>query len=247
MKWKYTRACLASNKFCGAIVDERTVFCVCGQKVTLDNDYDESRLNEHSNNSRCKVNNKKRQLGLPGLFPVLPNPPKKKKNFPSSSPLPILSLSSSSPLPTLSSLSSSSPLPTLLSPFLYPNKPCPGLRSEQIRSYINRTPFIYEEVLQFNQQIIAESKWFIDHFGICIRSVNCKRKTHGQISSSCSLLYSYPCFMNRVKAVAPDPKNTKYTPKFYYNNNPLLSYLKNNHIKQLHSILFDKNLSSKEF
>ncbi|RIB03433.1 hypothetical protein C2G38_2225023 [Gigaspora rosea] len=100
-KWKHTRARLASNKFCRAIVDERTVFCMCGQKVTLDNDYDESRLNEYSNNSRCKVNNKKRQLGLPGLFPVLPNPPKKKKNSPSSSPLPTLSLSSSSPPPTL--------------------------------------------------------------------------------------------------------------------------------------------------
>ncbi|RIB03611.1 hypothetical protein C2G38_2224553 [Gigaspora rosea] len=165
MKWKHTRARLASNKFCGAIVDERTVFCVCEQKVTLDNDYDKSRLNEHSNNSRYK------------------------KNSPSSFPLPTLSLSSSSPPPTLSSLSSSSPLPTLLSPSLYPNKPCPGLRSEQIRSYINRTPSTYggarrhdiigkemfqdkfsnqmkfnskklnkEEVLQFNQQIIAESE-----------------------------------------------------------------------------------------
>ncbi|CAG8845625.1 10918_t:CDS:1, partial [Gigaspora margarita] len=119
MKWKHTQAHLASNKFCGAIVDKRTVFCVCGQKITLDNDYDESRLNEHSKNSRYKVNNKKRQLGLPGLFSVLPNPKKKKENF------------SSSPPPTLSSLS------------LYPNKPCPGLRSEQISSYINRTPSIY--------------------------------------------------------------------------------------------------------
>ncbi|CAG8822923.1 5389_t:CDS:2, partial [Gigaspora margarita] len=47
--------------------------------------------------------------------------------------------------------------------------------------------------------------------------------------------------------VTPDPKNTKYTPKFYYKNNPLLSFLKNNHIKQLHSILFDENSSSQEF
>ncbi|CAG8584460.1 5235_t:CDS:2, partial [Gigaspora rosea] len=213
---KHTRACLASNKFCGAIVNEHTVFCMCGQKVILDNDYDESRLNEHSNNSRCKVNNKKRQLGLPGLFPVLPNPPKKKKNSPSSSPLPTLSLSSSSPLPTLSSLSSSSPLPTLLSPSLYPNKPCSGLRSEQIRSYINRTPSTYggarwrdiiekemfqdkfsnqmkfnskklneEEVLQFNQQIITKSKWFIDRFGPVVAMTDCTKVKAGlQFSSS---------------------------------------------------------------
>ncbi|CAG8553684.1 25038_t:CDS:10, partial [Racocetra persica] len=113
MKWKHTRARLASNIFCGAIIDEHTVFCVCGQKIVLDNDYDESRLIEYSKNSRCKLNNKKKQLGLP--------------------------------------------------------------------------------------------------------------------------------------TVTPDPKNIKYTPKFYYNNDPLLSYLKNNHIKQLHNILFDGNSSSKEF
>ncbi|CAG8817639.1 43690_t:CDS:2, partial [Gigaspora margarita] len=194
-KWKYTRACLASNKFCRTIVDKRIVFCVYRQKVTLNNDYNKSRLNEYSNNSRCKVNNKKRQLGLPELFLVLPNPSKKKKNSPSSFPLPILLLSSLSPPPTLSSLSSSSPLPMLLSLSLYPNKPCSGLCSEQIRSYINRILSTYgsaqryniigkemfqdkflnqmkfnfkklnkEEVLQFNQQIIAESEWFIDHF-----------------------------------------------------------------------------------
>lgn len=171
MKWKHTRDRLASNKFCGAIVDKRTVFCVCGQKITLDNDYDESRLNEHSNNSRCKINNKKRQLGLPGLFQVLPNPKKKKEN----------SLSPPSSPPPQS---------------LFPDKPCPGLHSEQISSYINRTPSIYggarrrevigkemfqdkfsnemkfnskklkeEEMIQFNHQIISESEWYIDRFG----------------------------------------------------------------------------------
>lgn len=82
---------------------------------------------------------------------------------------------------------------------------------------------------------------------MCIRSVNCERKTYGQICSPCSFLYNNPCFLNRIKAVAPDPKNIKYTPKFYYNNNPLLSYLKNNHIKHLHNILCDEKSSSKEF
>src|SRR5260364_674 len=118
MKWKHTQARLASNKFCGAIVDERTVFCVCGQKIILDNDYDESRLIEHSKNSRCKLNNKKKQLGLPGLFSVLPNPKKRKENS-------LLLLSSS---------------PSLL---LFSDKSCPGLYSKQINSYINRTPSTY--------------------------------------------------------------------------------------------------------
>ncbi|CAG8796569.1 23758_t:CDS:1, partial [Dentiscutata erythropus] len=112
-----------SNKFCGAIVDKRTVFCICGQKIILDNNYNESRLNKHSKNSRYKVNNKKRQLDLPGLFPVLPKPSKKKENS-----------SSLSPPPILSSLS------------LYQNKPCFGLYSEQISSYINRTLFTYRGI-----------------------------------------------------------------------------------------------------
>ncbi|CAB4445038.1 unnamed protein product [Rhizophagus irregularis] len=105
------------NKFYGAIINEHAVFCICGQKVILDKDYDEYRLNEHSNNSRCKLNNKKRQLGLPGLFPIIP---KKAKNTPSNSESP----------------------PSLLEP-LTPNIPCPGLISEQISIYINRTPATY--------------------------------------------------------------------------------------------------------
>ncbi|CAG8785508.1 15621_t:CDS:1, partial [Dentiscutata erythropus] len=170
MKWKHSRDHLAKNKYCGAIVDKRTVFCICGQKVSLDNDYDDSRLNEHSKNSRCKVNNKKRQLGLPGLFSVLPNPKKSKDS------------------PLSPSLPSSPPSLTLLS-----IKPCPGLSSEQITSYISQTSITYkdtqwreiigkeifpnrfsnetgfsikklkgEERTQFNYQVISESEWFID-------------------------------------------------------------------------------------
>ncbi|CAG8769222.1 43349_t:CDS:2 [Gigaspora margarita] len=70
-----------------------------------------------------------------------------------------------------------------------------------------------EELLQFNQQIMVESEWFIDRFELLLLI----------------------------------QKNIKYTPKFYYNNNLLLSYLKNNHIKQLHNILYNENSSSKNF
>jgi hypothetical protein len=59
LKWKHTRTRLSDNKFCAAIINKREVFCKCGQKVILDNDYDEKRLNEHSRNSRCKINNQK--------------------------------------------------------------------------------------------------------------------------------------------------------------------------------------------
>ncbi|PKY19470.1 hypothetical protein RhiirB3_432533 [Rhizophagus irregularis] len=122
MKWKHTKEHLAKNKFCGAIINERAVFCICGQKVILNKNYDKSRLNEHSNNSRCKLNNKKRQLGLPGLFPIIPKkgaskairPLKKAKNTPSDSESSLLPLES-----------------------LTPNIPCPGLISKQISIYIN--------------------------------------------------------------------------------------------------------------
>ncbi|PKC53456.1 hypothetical protein RhiirA1_404310, partial [Rhizophagus irregularis] len=173
IQWKHTRTRLSDNKFCAAIINKREVFCKCGQKVILDNDYDEKRLNEHSRNSRCKINNQKRQLGLPGLFPVLPNPKKVRED-----------------------LEDSSPPPPPPSPPSFPNKPCPGLHSEQIVTYINRTPATYggarrrevigkemfpnkfpnklpfnskklnkEEITDFNQQMIVESEWFIDRLG----------------------------------------------------------------------------------
>ncbi|RIB09251.1 hypothetical protein C2G38_2044479 [Gigaspora rosea] len=174
MKWKHSRDRLVKNKYCGVIVDKRTVFCICGQKVSLDNDYNDSRLNKYSKNSKCKVNNKKKQLGLPGLFSVLPNSKKSKDSLLS---------------PSLPSLPPSSPLLSTLSSI----KPCSGLSSEQITSYINRTPSTYggarrreiigkemfldrfssetgfsfkklkgEEITQFNNQIISKSEWFID-------------------------------------------------------------------------------------
>ncbi|RIB03296.1 hypothetical protein C2G38_2225512 [Gigaspora rosea] len=210
------------------------------------------RLIEHSRNSRCKLNNNKKQ---PGLFSVLSNSKKRKEN---------------SPLSSLSSSLSSSSLPLFL------NTPCPGLYSEQINSYINRTLSIYgvaqqhelvgkeifsnkfqnnmkfdskqlnkEEILQFNQQMIIESEWFIDHFEMCIRSV--VKKTYGQVCSPCYLLYNNLYFLNCIRAVTPEPKNIKYIPKFYYNNNSLLSYLKNNYIKQLHNILYNENSFLKDF
>lgn len=118
MKWKHTKTRLSENKFCAAIIDKRAVFCICGQKVILDNDYDKSRLNEYSRNSRCKMNNQKRQLGLPGLFPILLKPKKVKESLEISE----------------------NPSPP---PSLFPNIPCSGLRSEQINIYINRTPATY--------------------------------------------------------------------------------------------------------
>ncbi|GBC47377.2 uncharacterized protein OCT59_002033 [Rhizophagus irregularis] len=96
LKWKHTRTRLSDNKFCAAIINKREVFCKCGQKVILDNDYDEKRLNEHSRNSRLRED-----------------------------------------------LEDSSPPPPPPSPPSFPNKPCPGLHSEQIVTYINRTPATY--------------------------------------------------------------------------------------------------------
>ncbi|CAG8670640.1 16356_t:CDS:2, partial [Funneliformis caledonium] len=101
---------LSKNNFCKAIINEHAVFCICEQKVLLDKDYDNSRLNEHSRSSRCKLNNKKQQLGLPGLFPILPN--KKTKN--------------TTPEPLSLSLTN-----------LTPNISCSKLIFEQIKTYIN--------------------------------------------------------------------------------------------------------------
>ncbi|CAG8605653.1 4322_t:CDS:1 [Funneliformis mosseae] len=110
MKWKHTRERLSKNNFCGAIINEHAVFCICRQKVLLDKDYDDSQLNEYSRSSRCKLNNKKQQLGLSDLFPILPN--KKTKNT------------------TLELLS-----PSLINLTL--NIPYPEFISEQIKTYIN--------------------------------------------------------------------------------------------------------------
>ncbi|CAB4413664.1 unnamed protein product [Rhizophagus irregularis] len=202
------------------------IFCICGQKVLLDKDYNESRLIEHSKNSRCKLNNKKRQLGLPGLFPILPKPKKAKYTSELSTPPPI------------------SPLSDI------PDKLYPGLVSEEIykfssKSHFNSKKLNEDEMIQFNQQIIAESEWVIDRFEICIRSINCEKKTlYGQACSPCSLIHDNSNFRNRVHATISDPKNIKHTPKFYYNNNPLLTYLKNSNLKQLNSFLGNENSST---
>ena len=72
---------------------------------------------------------------------------------------------------------------------------------------------------------------------MCIRLVNCEKRTYGQTCSSCSFIRNNSNFWNRVRAAIPDPKNVKHTPKFYYTNNLLLTYLKNTQIKQLNNLL----------
>lgn len=56
--------------------------------------------------------------------------------------------------------------------------------------------------------------------------------------------FNNPIFRSHVCATIPDPKNIKHTPKFYYKNNPLLTYLKNSNLKQLNSLLDDENSST---
>ncbi|CAB4445037.1 unnamed protein product [Rhizophagus irregularis] len=104
-----------------------------------------------------------------------------------------------------------------------------------------------DEIIQFNKQIAAESEWFIDRLGMCARSVNCERRSYRQTCSPCSLIQQNPYFWSRVRIAISDPKNIKHTPKFYYSNNPLLTYLKNNQIKQLNKLLGTENSSSSEF
>ncbi|RGB27851.1 hypothetical protein C1646_768566 [Rhizophagus diaphanus] len=123
---------------------------------------------------------------------------------------------------------------------MYPNK------------FPSKTPFNYKrlnekEIIQFNQQIIIESEWVIDHSGICIRSVNCEKKTYRELCSPCFYIHFNSSFLNRIQAAVPDPKNIKFTPKFYFNNNPLLTYLKNVNIKQLNELLGADNSSYEGF
>ncbi|GET66686.1 hypothetical protein GLOIN_2v1767203 [Rhizophagus irregularis DAOM 181602=DAOM 197198] len=50
----YFKTKYVDNKFCAAIINKCEVFCKCGQKVILDNDYDVKRLNKHSRNLRLR-------------------------------------------------------------------------------------------------------------------------------------------------------------------------------------------------
>ncbi|UZO05464.1 uncharacterized protein OCT59_025814 [Rhizophagus irregularis] len=100
-----------------------------------------------------------------------------------------------------------------------------------------------DEIIQFNKQIAAESEWFIDRL---VRSVNCERRSYRQTCSPYSLIQQNPYFWSHVRIAVPDPKNIKHIPKFYYSNDPLLTYLKNNQIKQLNKLLGTENSSSTE-
>ncbi|CAB4436294.1 unnamed protein product [Rhizophagus irregularis] len=220
-QWKYTRERLAKNEFCGAIINERAVFCICGQKVLLDKDYNESRLIEHSKNSRCKLNNKKRQLGLPGLFPILPKPKKQKtlqnyqhhhqyhhfQIFQINCALDLFLKKYVYTLTEHQLHNGGARRREFIGKDLFPDK-------FSSKSHFNSKKLNEDEMIQLNQQIIAKSEWVIDRFGIVF--------------------------------VLPFPiqKNVKHIPKFYYNNNPLLTYLKNSNLKQLNSFLGNENSST---
>ncbi|RHZ57144.1 hypothetical protein Glove_393g20 [Diversispora epigaea] len=151
---------------------------------------------------------------------------------------------------------------------------CPGLRSQRIRYYIERTPaqvggarrieVIGKELFpllfvdkfsqkklnisqkrKLNRQIYTEAEWKIDREGFCVRGKNCNGEyINNYLCIECKNLKSNAKLVNRVRVTKPDEKNLKFTPNWYFENDKLKKYLKNGDLLTIWNIIKNNNNST---
>ncbi|GES74758.1 hypothetical protein GLOIN_2v1772310 [Rhizophagus clarus] len=144
---------------------------------------------------------------------------------------------------------------------------CKRLQSEQISSYIKRTPaqfggsrrveiiacelfprFLdknfsrkklnYEEKRKLNRVLYAESIWQIDKSCNSVRSKTCTGFADcGDICHECHHMRSDKRLRTNIIKKVPLPENVKFTPKFYWEDNALKKHLKNNHLRDVWNLL----------
>ncbi|RHZ43669.1 hypothetical protein Glove_908g2 [Diversispora epigaea] len=52
--WKYSKKRLSKHEFCAAIINPKKVICICGKIIKLNRKWDEDYLNRHANGNGCK-------------------------------------------------------------------------------------------------------------------------------------------------------------------------------------------------
>ena len=66
---KFTKKSLGEHNLVSHIVDSKTVYCICGNKIRLDKEWDPDFLIQHAKNNRCQEARKGRQA-ITKFFPV---------------------------------------------------------------------------------------------------------------------------------------------------------------------------------
>ncbi|RHZ45220.1 hypothetical protein Glove_683g2 [Diversispora epigaea] len=62
-EWKYSKKRLAKHEFCAAIINPKKVICICGKTIKLGRKWDEDFLNRHVNGNGCK-----RKIGQRSIY-----------------------------------------------------------------------------------------------------------------------------------------------------------------------------------
>ena len=66
---KFTRKSLGEHNLVSCIIDSKTVYCICGNRIRLDKEWDPDFLIRHAKNNRCQEARKGKQ-SITKFFPV---------------------------------------------------------------------------------------------------------------------------------------------------------------------------------
>ncbi|RHZ46483.1 hypothetical protein Glove_620g12 [Diversispora epigaea] len=225
--WKYSKKRLSKYEFCAAIINSKKVICICGKKVKLNRKWDEDYLNRHINGNNISSEEEYNSdicdnIDDDDIITVDSND------------------NNNNDLDNI--LSSEDENIQLTIKNTRKRIPCPGLRSQKIRYYIERTsaqvggtrrieiigkelfPSLFSDKFtrkklntsqkrKLNRQIFSEAEWKIDREGYCVRAKNCNGEyINDNLCIECKQLKSNTKLDNRIRAKKPDKKNLKFTP-----------------------------------
>ena len=185
--WKYSKKRLAKHEFCAAIINPKKIICVCGKTIKLNRKWDEDYLNRHVNNNGCK--RKTRQKSIYCFFNSIENESISSEEEYDSD---ICENMDSDDIITVDSDDNDNNFDDILSSEdedqsnnnkkLKKRICCPGLRSQKIRYYIERTPAQVDDTRRI--EIIGKELFpslFLDKFSRKKLNVSQKRKLNRQI------------------------------------------------------------------
>ncbi|EXX71932.1 hypothetical protein RirG_074070 [Rhizophagus irregularis DAOM 197198w] len=153
---------------------------------------------------------------------------------------------------------------------------CMGLQSEEISKYIKRTPAQFggsrrievvarelfpnlfsqkfsrkklnsKQKRQLNHALFAESIWQIDRPSNAVRAKACTGiAERGNICTECSYIRYNQALCNKIARPLPLSSNIKFTPKHYWEDNPLKRCLKNCDLRDIWNILNNESENQQE-
>ncbi|RGB31607.1 hypothetical protein C1646_763854 [Rhizophagus diaphanus] len=144
---------------------------------------------------------------------------------------------------------------------------CIGLRSAEISKYIQQTPAQFggsrrieivarelfpnlfsknfsrrkldsKQKRQLNRSLFTESVWKIDRASNAVRAKSCTGISgNGNVCFECSSIRHNQILYNKISHPLPLATNVKFTPKHYWEDNPLKCYLQNLDLRDMWNIL----------